>query len=116
MAQHYNFMAMSLDALWRLHEEMRVVLATKLAEQQLETDSRLIDLADCPPHHAGSPTIPPRRIYRNPDAPYQTWSGRGLRPRWMIMQVAAGRMPDEFLVHADVVEKKPAPVRRKQLA
>ena len=116
MAQHYNFMAMSLDALWRLHEEMRVVLATKLAEHQLEIDSRLLDLAASGPQHVASPSIPPRKLYRNPDAPYQTWSGRGLRPRWMIMQVAAGRMPDEFLVQADAVERRPTIVRRKQLA
>lgn len=116
MVQHYNFMAMSLDALWRLHEEMRVVLAVKLAEQKLETDSRLLDLKACPTRHIASPSIVPQQIYRNPDAPYQTWSGRGLRPRWMILQVAAGRMPDEFLVPADSKAFAPVAIKRKKRA
>jgi hypothetical protein len=32
--QKYDFAAMSVDTLWQLREEMRVVLAAKLAEQQ----------------------------------------------------------------------------------
>ena len=99
MAQNYNFAAMSVDALWRLHEEMRVVLAAKLAEQQQETDERLRDLAEFP---ASQPIAPPAgvtpKLYRNPGNPSQIWSGRGLRPRWLVLEIAAGRMPDEFLV------------------
>lgn len=36
--------------------------------------------------------------YRNPDQPTQTWSGRGVKPRWLAALVAAGHDPQEFLI------------------
>jgi DNA-binding protein H-NS len=34
--------------------------------------------------------------YRGPDG--QTWSGRGLTPRWMATLIASGKSKDDFLV------------------
>lgn len=34
--------------------------------------------------------------YRNPDDASQTWTGRGLAPRWMQELLAAGRVKSEF--------------------
>jgi DNA-binding protein H-NS len=116
MAQHYNFAAMSVDALWRLHEEMRVVLAAKLAEQQQEIDDRLRDLAEFPASRRIAPPPPaPQPFYRNPKRPAQTWSGKGLRPRWLVFQLAAGRKLDEFLV-ADGGDAAPDTVKPKKRA
>ena len=28
----------------------------------------------------------------------QTWSGRGLKPKWMVEAIAAGRLADSFLI------------------
>jgi DNA-binding protein H-NS len=36
--------------------------------------------------------------YRNPDQPTQTWSGRGVKPRWLAALVDAGHDPQEFLI------------------
>jgi DNA-binding protein H-NS len=36
--------------------------------------------------------------YRNPDQPTQTWSGRGVKPRWLAALVGAGHDPQEFLI------------------
>ena len=36
--------------------------------------------------------------YRNPDNAAQTWSGRGMQPRWMASEVAKGRKPEDFLI------------------
>lgn len=36
--------------------------------------------------------------YRNPDNPLEIWSGRGLMPKWLKEQIAAGRDSTEFLV------------------
>jgi DNA-binding protein H-NS len=40
--------------------------------------------------------VPPK--YRNPDNAAQTWSGRGMQPRWMASEVAKGRKPEDFLI------------------
>lgn len=34
--------------------------------------------------------------YRNPADPLQTWSGRGLAPKWMQALIASGRDKSEF--------------------
>jgi DNA-binding protein H-NS len=103
MAQHFNFAAMSVDALWQLHEEMRVVLAAKMAAQQQEIDERLRDLEEFPAasKKKPQPDSKPAPVYRNPSRPSQTWSGRGLRPRWLLFKIAAGHTLDEFLSEAD---------------
>jgi DNA-binding protein H-NS len=36
--------------------------------------------------------------YRNPENPKETWSGRGVKPRWLAALVEAGHDPQEFLI------------------
>ena len=36
--------------------------------------------------------------YRNPANPKETWSGRGMQPRWLANETAKGRKLDEFLI------------------
>ncbi|MET0971043.1 MAG: H-NS histone family protein [Tardiphaga sp.] len=104
MASDYNFAAMSVDALWQLHEELRVVLAAKMTAERDELDSRLKDLTQFSANsRRATGALQPKAgpVYRNPDQPQQIWSGRGLRPRWLVFQLAAGRSLDEFRVDPD---------------
>lgn len=104
MATGYNFSAMSIDALWQIHEELRIVLAAKMAAQRQEIDERLRDLDQFSASSQRAVTaLRPKAgpFYRNPDRPTQVWSGRGLRPRWLVFQLAAGRTLDEFQVKPD---------------
>lgn len=41
----------------------------------------------------------PVAMYLDP-ASGQTWSGRGLKPKWMLAAIEAGRSQDEFLIGA----------------
>ena len=36
--------------------------------------------------------------YRNPHNPDQTWTGRGVKPRWLAALVNEGRQIEEFLI------------------
>lgn len=36
--------------------------------------------------------------YRNPDNESQTWTGRGVAPKWMQALISAGRDKSEFLI------------------
>jgi DNA-binding protein H-NS len=104
MTQDHDFAAMSVDALWQLHEELRVVLAAKMAAQRHELDERLRDLEQfATSSHRPAASLLPKAgpVYRNPDQPSQIWSGRGLRPRWLVFQLAAGRSLAEFQVVPD---------------
>lgn len=43
--------------------------------------------------------VPPK--YRNPNNPEETWSGRGVKPRWFRDALAAGISPEEMEIHRD---------------
>ncbi len=104
MATGYNFSAMSVDALWQIHEELRIVLAAKMAAQRQEIDERLRDLDQFSASSQRAVTaLRPKAgpFYRNPDRPTQIWSGRGLRPRWLVFQLASGRKLADFQIDAD---------------
>ncbi|MFT3756472.1 MAG: H-NS histone family protein [Pseudoxanthomonas sp.] len=36
--------------------------------------------------------------YRNPANPKETWTGRGLKPRWLSALIAKGKKPEDFLI------------------
>lgn len=38
----------------------------------------------------------PVAVYRHPDG--MTWTGRGIKPRWLAEAIEAGRTQDEFLI------------------
>lgn len=41
--------------------------------------------------------------YRDPDSG-ATWTGRGLKPRWLVAALESGRTQDEFLIDQAVVQ------------
>lgn len=50
--------------------------------------------------------------YRNPENPKETWSGRGMQPRWLAEQVKRGKSAADFLISAKPTPKPPKPGRR----
>jgi DNA-binding protein H-NS len=41
---------------------------------------------------------PARPKFRNPEHPDQTWSGRGMKPRWVVRQLNAGKSLDDLSI------------------
>ena len=91
---------MPLDELWNLHEELAVILVSRVEAQKLEIDRRLEELGR---RFGGSPKdIPQPRPYppvlpkfRNPTRPLETWSGRGRQPHWVGELLATGASLDD---------------------
>lgn len=50
--------------------------------------------------------------YRNPDNPRETWSGRGMQPRWLAEQVKRGKSAADFLISAKPTPKPQVAGRR----
>jgi DNA-binding protein H-NS len=93
--------SMSIDQLWRLHEEVAAKLAEKIAAEKVRLDARLRELqpqsrfSSDRARRAYPPVFPK---YRNPKDPAETWSGRGKQPHWVRTQLEAGKKLDEFLI------------------
>lgn len=50
--------------------------------------------------------------YRNPENPKETWSGRGMQPRWLAQQVKRGKSAADFLISAKPTPKPQVAGRR----
>lgn len=50
--------------------------------------------------------------YRNPENPKETWSGRGMQPRWLAEQVKRGKSAADFLISAKPTPKAQVSGRR----
>ena len=101
---------MSPDELWALFEEVRAILSRKLGAEMHELQRRLakinghdkINRHDDKPgnetkaHRRPYPKVYPK--YRNPDQPSETWSGRGVQPRWVRAQLRSGKRFDDLLI------------------
>jgi DNA-binding protein H-NS len=95
-----NPSTMSTDALWSLHEKLSAVLAKKLDAEKNELERRLAQLGGCNERSkkARRPYLKVYPKYRNPERPFETWSGRGKEPRWMAAQRRSGKKVGDLLI------------------
>jgi DNA-binding protein H-NS len=115
--------AMSVDEMWRLHEQIGQVLSVRLTSEMRELEKRLTQLRRENEKRSVStePTAVPRerrrypRVYpkyRNPNEPSETWSGRGKQPRWLAAALKTGRRIEEFMISKPETNEKHARQRR----
>jgi DNA-binding protein H-NS len=96
------FESMSLDELWKLHEQVTLTLAHRIAQKKAKLEERLRRLRKT--NDAMSPDKPRRPYpnvlpkYQNPKNPDQKWSGRGKQPRWLRAQLKAGKKLEHFRI------------------
>jgi len=94
---------MTADELWALHEKVRAALSTRLDADIDELQRRLAQIngqTDRPGNGTRQrrpyPKVHPK--YRNPERPFETWSGRGMQPRWVRAQLGSGKKVDDLLI------------------
>jgi DNA-binding protein H-NS len=94
--------SMSLDELWKLHEEIVAELTDKIANEKARLEERLrkIEAAGYvrEQEHERRPYPKVLPKYQNPNDPAETWSGRGKQPRWLGAQLRAGKKLDDFRI------------------
>jgi DNA-binding protein H-NS len=109
MSKKIELESMSLDNLWLLHEKVCAVLSARIKAEKHELEKRLAILSRGiegvdPTGASSSVGAKPRRKYprvlpkyRNPQT-YETWSGRGKRPRWLVAAMKSGHKIEEFRI------------------
>jgi DNA-binding protein H-NS len=98
-----NLKSMSAEALIDLRGDIDRVLAAKVAAERKELQAKLDKLEQYGRSGRGGKTrshplkggkVAPR--YRGPEG--ETWSGRGLRPKWLSALIAQGHKLEEFTI------------------
>jgi DNA-binding protein H-NS len=114
-----NLKSMSIDKLSKLRSQVDAALSSKVIEERRNLQSQLGRLS----HLSGSQAkgsrggvrgpVPPK--YRNSANPSETWTGRGLKPRWLAAALKSGKRLDHFLIASPGKKIRTAPkeVRRK---
>jgi DNA-binding protein H-NS len=97
-----NLASMSVDALLKLRDDIGDVLSRKASELKRQL-SRLAGTASAKrgpkprkSSRAGRKVAPKYRGARG-----ETWSGRGLRPRWLTAALKEGHKLDDFLINKE---------------
>jgi DNA-binding protein H-NS len=108
-AKKLELESMSLDDLWSFHEKTSAILSTRIRAEKHELEKRLavlnrgmdvIDQSGDIQSLNGKPRRKYPRVlpkYRNPQT-FETWSGRGKRPRWLVAEMKSGRKIEEFRI------------------
>jgi DNA-binding protein H-NS len=99
-----NLKSMKIDALIGLKNRIDSVLASKVADERRALEGELAKLTRFESAGKRSKSmgrgvrgkVAPK--YRNPEKPSETWAGRGLKPRWLVAGIRAGKRPDDFLI------------------
>ncbi len=55
--------------------------------------------------------VPPK--YRNPENSAETWTGRGMRPRWLAVAMRDGKPLKDFLIEGQTTQRRQKSRRRR---
>jgi DNA-binding protein H-NS len=106
-----NLSAMSVDDLLQLRDRVSQILANRVQTERRELESRLERLQSVTGvSFRGGKRGKVAPKYRNPENPAETWTGRGLRPRWLAAAMKTGKK----LVDFQIAGAAPAPSRRRK--
>jgi DNA-binding protein H-NS len=117
-----NLKSMSAEALIDLRNDIDSVLAAKVASERKELRAKLDKLEQFGgrsargagkggrSHPLKGGKVAPR--FRGPEG--ETWSGRGLRPKWLSALVAQGHKLEEFAIEAAAEVAKVAKKRGRR--
>jgi DNA-binding protein H-NS len=101
----FSFESMSLDELWTMREEIVEILVSKMNNEKVKLERRLAELRLGSVRESIVENRPERRLYprvkpkyRNPQRPFETWSGRGRQPRWVSDLLQSGKEIDDLLI------------------
>ena len=89
--------SMDAEELWKLHEELTAQLSSRLVAEKDKLEERLRALPS-QRHRMRRPYPKVLPKYQNPKNLAETWSGRGMRPRWLSAQIKAGEKLNNFLI------------------
>jgi DNA-binding protein H-NS len=119
----HDIEAMPLDDLWALHERLGKLLSERIVAEKRHLEARLVRL-NAGKLTRGSASVAeaaeakakrPRRKYpkvfpkyQNSKAPFETWSGRGKQPRWLVAALKAGNKVEDFELPSAVQAKSKA--------
>jgi DNA-binding protein H-NS len=97
-----SFSTLSNEGLCKLRDEIAALLNSRAEDLRRELD-RLTGSTVAHNGHANGATHVPRSRHKKVAPKYRgphgdTWSGRGIRPRWLTSELKEGKKVEDFLI------------------
>lgn len=83
--------AMTFDQLKTYRDEIDAELKRRAAKERADARKRIVDLATTHGIDLSSISGASKAKYRNPDAPSETWTGKGRKPKWVKDHLSEGK-------------------------
>ena len=95
-AKSNGLASLSVEALFKLRDEVGEILSSKASElrRQLARLTGVTPKRGRPAGKRKGAKVAPK--YRGPDG--ELWSGRGMKPRWMVAALKKGKKIDDFAI------------------
>lgn len=111
--------AMSVDDLLTLRDQVNDTLSSRLESERRDLEQRLARLrkVDLARSRSKQSPVKGRKVtpkYRNPENATETWTGRGLQPRWLVAALKTGKKLSDFEIAG--MAKTPSRTRRRKRA
>jgi DNA-binding protein H-NS len=90
-----SFATLSNEALCKIRDEIEALLDRRTENLRRELDRVTFRVPN-------RKKVTPK--YRGPNG--ETWSGRGMLPRWLTSQVKQGKKPEDFLIAASEMKER----------
>ena len=101
-----NFDSMSTSELWDFYTELGAKLAARLEAEATLLQQRLDEIHGhvwaASADGSGKRKHAAAAKYRNPQPPFQTWSGRGTQPRWVKDALEHGMTLDSLRIEPPI--------------
>jgi DNA-binding protein H-NS len=113
--------SLSIEKLFDLKSKVEAMLASKLADERRDLETKLSRLVGVQPDKSArkargrGPWGPVAPKYRNPKNPAETWAGRGLKPRWLVAAMKSGKTLEDFAIPATAAAAKKRKIARKSV-
>jgi DNA-binding protein H-NS len=103
MARPSKLSSLSIDALFKLRDDVAAVLSQKgaaLKNQLASLGSDYAEVGRIAIYGRKKSSLKGRKVapkFRDP-ATGETWAGRGARPRWLVARMKAGKKLEDFAI------------------
>lgn len=91
---------MTVEELIEFRRSIDAEIEGRLAKKREEAKRQIVEIARENFISSGDleKMIASTKVYRNPDNPWETWGGKGRKPKWVKKALDAGKKLDDLLL------------------
>lgn len=95
MKEEERVQDMNLQELTALRSKIDEEVRRRRAQEKLDAQRQIVDLARKYGIDLAS-LAGKEKVYKNPENPWETWTGKGRKPNWLVRALRSGKSLDDL--------------------